>query len=297
MLKALFLFLLFFVKIANGQTQPPNWFLDEKNDNKLYFFIKTSGKNRQEAIQNAEKEIVKKLNKKFKDDFFEDVSGNTNISIPTSNVEKEEKVRNRYYIMMSVQKNDLFIHELNMFEDLNNTINQKYDFINDKNIFTKLEVFKDLEVLIEKAKHKVIILKNINTDFNEGKFQKNYEDILNSFENFKSSMTIKIDFLDDKSFFKKDIENILNDYMLKIKDFKIDENSSNILKVETVLKEEKIHNRFVVNLNIFFRLEFEGNLIKYNSINIQKTSKESFEIAKETIEKSLKKEILKKNIL
>ena len=297
MFRIVCLFFLFFIKFTYSQILAPEWFLEEKKSNKLYFFVRAIGETKKEAVYNAEKNIIMQLNQEYKDSFFKDNKHNTDILIPTSNIEKEEKFKGKYYILMSIQKNDLFIHEFNIFNDLNNTINQKYEFINDKNIFTKLEVFKDLEELINKAKHKIIILKNIDKDFQGEIFLKSYEEILDDFESFKNDINIKIEFVNANQAFMGEIGEILNKYISKIKFFKIDEKSNNILKIETVLKEEKFYTKFVVNLNIFFKLEFQGNIVKYDSVNIQRSSKKSFKLAKEKLKQDLEMEIFKKNIL
>lgn len=252
--------LLFFSNncIANNY---PYWYEHKPENNKLYIYSIGEGKDEPEAIRNALDNIINM------DDIYVE---NIHINFPDYNLLKNEKYLNKYYVLLSIKRNELFNLQLENLKIINDAIEHIYADL-PQNSFKKISQIKVLKKLIEEAKGKIDITKKIN-EFDDKKIIKRYNYILNDIN--KNTLNVKLVINNNDLLLHKDfILDVLQENNIKIQD-----NSENILFVDLENKNKKIHNTFIVNTKIVFKVfDLDGNVIKYNYKNYTSNSDKSFQ--------------------
>ena len=258
---SLIVFIVLFFSNSCRANKYPDWYNNKPDDNKLYIYSIGEGDNESEAIRNALDNIIKM------DDIYVE---NIHINFPDYNLLKNEKYLDKYYILLNVKRNELFNLQMENLKIINDAIEHVYADL-PQNSFEKISQINLLKNLIEEAKEKINITKKIN-NFDDKKIIKRYNYISNSIN--KNVLDARIVINNDDLLINKDI--ILA--ILQNNNIKINDNSNNILLVDLENKNKKIHNTFVVNTKIVFKvLDLDGNVVKYNYKNYVSSSNKSFE--------------------
>ena len=258
-------FILFILLFFSGNciaSNYPYWYEHKPENNKLYIYSVGEGKDEPEAIRNALDNIINV------DDIYVE---NIHINFPDYNLLKNEKYLDKYYILLNVKRNELFNLQMENLKIINDTIEHVYADL-PQNPFEKISQINLLKNLIEEAKEKINIAKKIN-NFDDKKIIKRYNYISNNIN--KNVLDVRLVINNDDLLINKDI--ILA--ILQNNNIKINDNSNNILFVDLENKNKKIHNTFVVNTKIIFKIiDVDGNVIKYIYKNYMSNSNKSFQI-------------------
>ena len=259
---SLIVFIVLFFSNSCRANKYPDWYNNKPDDNKLYIYSIGEGDSESEAIRNALDNIIKM------DDIYVE---NIHINFPDYNLLKNEKYLDKYYILLNVKRNELFNLQMENLKIINDTIEHVYADL-PQNPFEKISQINLLKNLIEEAKEKINIAKKIN-NFDDKKIIKRYNYISNNIN--KNVLDVRLVINNDDLLINKDV--ILA--ILQNNNIKINDNSNNILLVDLENKNKKIHNTFVVNTKIMFKIiDVDGNVIKYIYKNYMSNSNKSFQI-------------------
>lgn len=260
--KLIFINLLFIVygKIVFAKNTIPEWYKNKPEDNKLYVFSIGVA----DTLENAG---IDALNNIYLDMYNTIYNTNIrhknlndrklNINFTDYSIENSIKIDNKFYVLISLKRNELYKKQI---EDLNYTHNQikeKYASLYGNSNFVKLYKFKKILQLIAVAKEKIQII-NLIDKFDNGAYLYTYDKIEKNYNNIKNSLDVSLS-IDEDLFLLKDA---LRD-ILKNKNIKIINSSNNELIIHSQNDIVKIHDIFVVKTTFVCKLMFNNELISF----------------------------------
>lgn len=252
----------------------PEWYNNKPEDNKLYIFGIGSGDSVNEAVRSgidnvyiniytsvynyvsddAVGENIKKLKENAKEDL--------NINFSSYIIENSVNIDNKYYVLISFKRNELFNRQVSDLDVLNTAILTKYASIANYSDFVKLHKYKDILTLINNAQNKINIIKVIGI-FNDIKYQDTYKKIKNDYKKIVDNIGVKLDLDKDLSFLLGNVVNgILGDNGVKVKS-----KSQNKLIINSQNDIIKVHNIFVVKTKFMCKVVYKNNVISYKIFN------------------------------
>ncbi|MBO4956754.1 MAG: hypothetical protein J6C50_02875 [Rickettsiales bacterium] len=252
----------------------PEWYNNKPEDNKLYIFGIGSGDSVNEAVRSgidnvyiniytsvynyvsddAVGENIKKLKENAKEDL--------NINFSSYIIENSVNIDNKYYVLISFKRNELFNRQVSDLDVLNTAILTKYASIANYSDFVKLHKYKDILTLINNAQNKINIIKVIGI-FNDIKYQDTYKKIKNDYKKIVDNIGVKLDLDKDLSFLLGNVVNgVLGDNGVKVKS-----KSQNKLIINSQNDIIKVHNIFVVKTKFMCKVVYKNNVISYKIFN------------------------------
>lgn len=252
----------------------PEWYNNKPEDNKLYIFGIGSGSSINEAVRSgidnvyiniytsvynyvsddAVGENIKKLKENAKEDL--------NINFSSYIIENSVNIDNKYYVLISFKRNELFNRQVSDLDVLNTAILTKYASIANYSDFVKLHKYKDILTLINNAQNKINIIKVIGI-FNDIKYQDTYKKIKNDYKKIVDNIGVKLDLDKDLSFLLGNVVNgVLGDNGVKVKS-----KSQNKLIINSQNDIIKVHNIFVVKTKFMCKVVYKNNVISYKIFN------------------------------
>lgn len=252
----------------------PEWYNNKPEDNKLYIFGIGSGDSVNEAVRSGidnvyiniytsvynyvSDDVVGENIKKLKENAKEDL----NINFSSYIIENSVNIDNKYYVLISFKRNELFNRQVSDLDVLNTAILTKYASIANYSDFVKLHKYKDILTLINNAQNKINIIKVIGI-FNDIKYQDTYKKIKNDYKKIVDNIGVKLDLDKDLSFLLGNVVNgILGDNGVKVKS-----KSQNKLIINSQNDIIKVHNIFVVKTKFMCKVVYKNNVISYKIFN------------------------------
>lgn len=290
------IFIIFFFNITNIYSQEfvdfnnkniPLWYLIKEQNNKILLYGTGSDTNielaKKKAFANLIEIILFNVNKttydksiiKYEKEFFKNLEHEL-FNIWTDNyiVEKKEFINDKYYVLISIKRKDLFDIYLQKFLNLDKEIEKKIEIFNNSNIFSQIYLYDILKILILYAEENLKVLKNLS-DFKVHNYQDKYNYFLKTMENIKNSIKISLNITNDNH----NIAQILEYFIVntaKLKNITILPNQDNILAITFDIKKKYIYNKFCVDLNINFIFKYKDTITNYKTINFFETSEINF---------------------
>jgi hypothetical protein len=107
-------------------------------------------------------------------------------------VEKAIQSGVNYFVLVSVNKNELFYQKKKELDLLDNKIELSINNTNNSSKLEKIKILENLKPTINKAKDLAFIIYAINSGFNYQEYYKKYDDYLNQIDILKSNLKIKV---------------------------------------------------------------------------------------------------------
>lgn len=290
------IFIIFFFNITNIYSQEfvdfnnkniPLWYLIKDQNNKILLYGTGSDANielaKKKAFANLIEIILFNVNKvsydksiiKYEKEFFQNLENELfNIWTENYTVEKKEFINDKYYVLISIKRKDLFDIYLNKFLSLDKEIEKKIEIFNNSNIFSQIYFYDILKILILYAEENLKVLTNLS-DFKIHNYQDKYNYFLTTMEAIKNNIKISLVIENDNFNISKTLEYFIIN-ITKLKNITIIPNQDNVLKITFDIKKQYIYNKFCVDLNINFIFKYKDTITNYKTINFFETSDTNF---------------------
>ena len=273
------------LKLPETQTsQLPQWYINAPANSATYLYGVGEGNSLQSAKNSALNDMAGRLSVKvgsslnqktmtstsnnalgqYQKEVTQNITIDTNkIDFSNAQVANSAVMGNSFFILMKVDRKELYTLKKQEFETMNNQINDVMELSNKQPLLEQIYTLENLQPTLLEAKNKAIILKALNNSFNETFFTQHYAKIETSIIPLKESIKIKIATNVQESFFANELIELLNKNGYKIvkehENVKITLNSSinysvalgwQIAKVNTtisVISNEKIISNTIIN--------------------------------------------------
>jgi hypothetical protein len=140
------------------------------------------------------------------------------IKFTNATVEKSEKIGEHFYVLMKVDRQELFKNKKVEFDINDNRLTKKF---NSSKQYSKLEqiyILQNMYPDIKRAKSKAIILNAINNDFNHAFYVAKYDSYIDKISELKNELTIMVKSNNTKKYFADSLIDMLNQQQYKVSD-------------------------------------------------------------------------------
>ena len=243
--KKLFLiFILFFlvgcsqkpVQNENSVQAIPSWYLTALSNSETHLYGVGEGKSLQEAKNSALNDTASRLSVTLDssiNQYKQSVSYNTtqsyqkkiteninvevkSIHFTNANIEQSQVVGNSFFVLMKVNRQELFRHYKNEFDLSQSTIDMTLKNSQNKPILEKIYVLEKLLPTLDKATSQAIILSAINPHFNSQDYLMKQTAIRNDINTLKDQLKIKIATNLSQKLFANELIDLLNQEGYKV---------------------------------------------------------------------------------
>ena len=222
------------------KTVLPNWYLNAPQNNMNFLYGTGEAYTLEEAKTNALNNMSQKLvvsvqssmntitttsSQSYDKKMIRDIKLEAKkITFTNYKVKKAINSGNSFFVLLSVNRDELFNQKMKEFKLLDTKINLKVTSINHK---TKLEQIYGLEQLkptISSAKNLAFIAYSINNDFDYQNYIVKYDKYMNNINQLKSEIIIKIQTNTKHNIFKNQLKSFLNK-----NNYKVSSNNADVL--------------------------------------------------------------------
>lgn len=308
-------FIIFFV--GCGKNEPiqsstiPTWYLNSPNNTPLYLYGEGSGYTLEEAKINALNTMASKLivsissslstqtntyTNSISSSYDKSVSKKLNqdvekIEFTNATVEKAEQIINQFYVLMRVNREQLFLLKKKDFINQDKRIEKLFSNAQLKDPFEKIFALNEIIELSKDASKKVKILNAIDNDFNAQKYINKYTQYQDIQNELKHNTPLQLSSNLENDYFKNIVKELLS-----LERYKISQNSQVKLELFTTIQNSQTMGWNIVKANTNITLKNNTKILSsytINSIGRSSTSKES---AISNAALDLKNQIKKKRI-
>jgi len=213
------------------ETQVPSWYLNVPLNNTVYIYGEGESKRSlNDAKNNALNSMASKLvvsvqssisstTQTFRDNqnnnYFKDIKNNTKVDVKKINftnaiTHKSEYVNGSFYVLMKVNRIELFKNKKKEFDIDHNNIENQYSLSKNYTKLEQINILQKLYPLIENNKQKAVVLHAINNDFDQTTYLKKYDLYLSKTVELKKDMSINIRTNNESRYFSDSLITVLN---------------------------------------------------------------------------------------
>ena len=270
--------------IQNHAITLPSWYIQPIPASTTYLYGVGEGKTVQEAKNSALNDMASQLSvtvnsslhqykqstsfnastthyeKKLTQNIHIDVQ---KINFTNAHVEKSERIDTSFFILLRVNKHELFTSYKNAFELANHRIKTQAKQAKSQSLLEHINALEKLSLPIQKATSQALILNAINNSFNSNTLIQEYQNIQQHLELLKSNLKIKLSTNLTQNLFANELIHLLNASNFKVVSSKqnidIDLNSTavyskalgwHVVKVTTniaVISQNKTVSNTIIN--------------------------------------------------
>jgi hypothetical protein len=295
----------------------PSWYINAPANNMVFIYGEGEARTLNEAKDNALNSMASKLvvsvgssiqsvTKTSRDDsgssYSKDVTKDLKIDVQkikftNAVVDKSENIKDNFYILMKVDRDELFTNRKTEFDLNDKRVTEQFNSLNNYAKLEQIHILQDIYPMVIDGKKQAVILNAINNDFDYGVFIKKYDSYIDAIANLKNDSSITVTTNSSEKYFADGLIDMLNQQKYKISnstngDITISINNKikysmakgwNIAKVATTLSVMS-NNKIVSNKTI-------------STVGRSSTSKESaLEDASKSFLKKIEEETLDKVI-
>jgi len=272
------------LSLSKEEVKIPSWYLNAPVNNTI--FIYGEGESRvsvSDAKNNALNNMASKLvvsvgsnmssttttsrnsiGNSYSKDVTRDVKVNVGkIKFTNATTEKSVNVKESFYVLMKVNRQELFENKKKEFDIRDSRITTKYNSISKYSKLEQIHILQTLYPTIKKAKTQSIVLNAINNDFDQAPYIKKYDSYIDKITELKENSTIMIKTNNKKRYFADSLIDMLNQQQYRVSyeigsDVVVSLNNKvkysiargwNIAKVSTVISVIS-NNKIISNTNI-----------------------------------------------
>ena len=138
------------------------------------------------------------------------------IKFTNAYLEKSIHLDNIFYVLMKVNRVDLFNNKKREFDILDSQIQKKYKQSFNYSKLEQINILQNIKSNIKKAKQQAVVLNAISNDFDYTKYIEQYDSYLNQIDIIKENLVIKIKSNNRKKYFSDAFINILNKKQFRV---------------------------------------------------------------------------------
>ena len=279
----------------NQEENIPSWYINVPMNNTVFIYGEGQSTNLSDAKDNALNAMASKLIvsvgsstssitktslnnsvSNYSKDVTKDVSIDVQkIKFTNAIVEKSKKIGDEYYILMKVNRVELFDNKKKEFDINDNRIITQYNSLDKYTKLEQIHILQNIYPSIKEAKEKSIILNVLNNDFDNAPYMEKYDSYIDTIAQLKNDSTIMVKTNNKEKYFADILIDLLNQNQYKVSnshnsDVEVSLNNKvkysiargwNIAKVTTTISVSS-NNKIISNIII-------------NSLGRSSTSKES----------------------
>ncbi|VAY86662.1 hypothetical protein MNB_ARC-1_40 [hydrothermal vent metagenome] len=251
----LIIFLLFFLSgcfsSKNLNSAIPNWYINAPQNTSKYLYGVSDDYSlkgaKVSALNNMATRLIvnvsSTLNKNThstKSSYTKDVSQNINLEVEkikftNAKVAKSKLINNQFFIIMEVNRQDLFKQNLKTFKLLDSKIDKQTKQLDLKSRLEQVNKLQNLYPKLIKAKKLSYILYAINNNFDYSSYISKYDNLIDNIQALKDRIVVYVK-EDKDGLFKEEFIDLLNKNSFKV--------SSNNPDVFIKLKNKIIHSKY-----------------------------------------------------
>jgi len=290
----------------------PSWYINALSNTPKYLYGEGSGSTLKEAKSNALDTMASRL--------IVSVSSNTNVSTTSSsgdsfsynkNINKKIKldvqkikftnakviknanIVDKFYILMKVNREELFNNNQKEFISNDQRIDKKYRQLLQYSKLERINLLKQMYPSIMENKERSIVLNAINNDFDQTPFLKKYDSYIDEISILKNNLTITVKTNNKYKYFADLLIDELNSNQ-----YKISSNGDIVIKINNKVKYSIARGWNIAKVSTTLSVMSNNKIISnktINSIGRSSTSKQSaLESASNSFYKNVKKQTIDK---
>lgn len=270
---------------SKQEVEIPQWYLNSPANTSLFLYGSGEGENleaaKSNALNNMASGLVVSISSSLqtttktsvlngKDSYSKDVSKDVKVEVQkikftNATVKNTQLIDGKFYVLMQVNRVDLFTQKKAEFDTRDNRIDELYGSLDGKSKLSQVHTLQDIYPMIKEAKAQTIVLNAINNEFSYATYTKKYDKYIDKIDDIKQTCIVNVETSIQEKYFADHIVDMLN-----LNKFKISNNSSksdisikinvqpkysmtngwNIAKVTTaisVISEEKIVSNKIIS--------------------------------------------------
>ena len=291
----------------------PTWYINAPSNNNLYLYGEGEANSLEEAKNNALNSMASRLvvsvgssmktvtslshNSNSQNSYNKNISKNLKVDVQkikftNATVQRSQKIGDRFYILMEVDREELFNNKKKEFDINNDSLLETYLSLPSYSKLEQIKILQDIYPKIIEAKKQAIILNAINNKFNIEPFIKKYDNYLNTINLLKNIITIKVITNKKDNYFADNLIDLLNQ-----NNYKVTNNNSDILiKIDNKIKHSMARGWYIAKVSTTLSVISNNKTISNKVISTVGRSSTSQESAVENASKSFMEQIEQKSL-
>ena len=302
---------------SKQDVQIPSWYLNAPSNNGTYIYGEGEGDSIKDAKNNALNSMASKLvvsvgssiqtttkatrgtsGSSYSKDITKDLKVDVQkIKFTNAKVEKSDKIANDFYILMKVNRIELFNNKKKEFDINDQRVTDQFNSLNNYKKLEQIHILQDMYPKVIAGKTKAVVLNAINNNFDQGVYIKKYDSYIDAIYDLKNDSTIKIKTNSKEKYFADGLIDMLNQQQYKISN---SENSDILIKINNKIKYSIARGWNIAKVATTLSVISNNKIVSNKTISTlgrSSTSKESaLEDASKSFLKQIKKETLDKVI-
>ncbi len=214
----------------------PVWYMNAPLNNAVFIYGEGQSTNLSDAKDNALNAMASKLVvsvgsttssitttsvKNTVSSYSKDVTKDVQIDVQkikftNASVDKSTKIADEYYILMKVNRIELFDNKKKEFDINDNRITSEYNSLSRYGKLEQIHILQNIYPSIIEAKKESIILNVINNDFDNASYMEKYDSYIDKISQLKNDSTIMVITNNKEKYFADLLIDILNQNQYKV---------------------------------------------------------------------------------
>ena len=291
----------------------PSWYINAPVNNKQFIYGEGEGSSLQEAKANALNSMAAKLvvnvssslqattktstdnqGSKYSKDVTNDVKLDIEkIKFTNAKVEKSGTVSGKIYILMKVNREELFTNRKKEFDINDQRITKQINLLDNYPKLEQIHILQNIYPTIIDGKKSSIVLNAINNNFNHAPFMDKYDSYIDKIAELKNDSTIGIITNSKQRYFADSLIDMLNQEQYKI----TQNNSGDIsIKLNNKIKYNMARGWNIAKVSTTLSVISANKIVSNRIITTIGRSSTSKQSALESASNSFKKQIQKEGL-
>ncbi len=250
----------------------PNWYLNAPNNSSSMLYGTGEGVTLKEAKANAIEDMASRVRVKVNSIYTKRVTTHNqnydkvvqkeihlsveDFTFQNAKILKSSQSRGKTYILMGVDRRELFNRLYSDFKEIDNQIKSKISLSKTLSPYEEMKIIYKIEPLIKKASIKSSILKTINSNFDRESYLNYYDKIKNRADRLRENLTFSINRNQINRAYAEALTNLISK-----KGFKIKDNSP--IKIDIIVERAKSQTAgfYIYRDRVTLTLKVDGKIL------------------------------------
>jgi hypothetical protein len=214
----------------------PSWYIKAPLNNAVFIYGEGESSNISDAKDNALNSMASKLvvsvgssissvTKTTRNDssnsYSKDVTKDLQVDVQkikftNASIEKSVQINDNFYVLMKVNREELFDNNKKEFEINDASITKTYNSLNKYGKLEQIHILQNIYPSLKNAKTQSIILNAINNDFNHAPYMKKYDLYIDTITQLKNDSSVRVITNNTKQYFADTLIDMLNQQNYKV---------------------------------------------------------------------------------
>lgn len=247
------------------------------------------------TMQTSTKSTTSATGSSYSKDVSKDVKVEVQkIKFTNATVKNSEMINGKFYILMQVNRQELFAQQKGEFDSKDNRIDVLFSSLDGKAKLDQIHILQDMYPLLKEAKAQTIVLNAINNNFPYATYTKKYDSYIDRLDDIKSNCVIHIASNANTKYFSDNLIDLLNQNK-----FKISSNASNSdieIQIDSSPKYSIASGWHIAKVSTTLSVLSSGKVVSNKIITSVGRSSSTPESALEDASKKFREELLKQTL-